>query len=517
MPSPISSNIDWVYLVEAQPYDPAGPGTVTIYLATRPVFFDANDATAPNRIYRGWLTQALTSKRSMFGGEGLIGGTAFPTQAAILGTVGDEFADERAYWKTLRWSGWPVTILRGQRGAARSTYETLLRGTFAAEPDFQKTNFSIPVGDLGQKLQGIFCQTTYTGAGGFNGGADLKGRYKPDAVGQVYGVEGVWVDTANGWMDFCASGFNAAPSKVTDGANALVADPANPPAAGKYYVDTANGRLRFGSAPTFGYRADFVSAFASGSTKIGSITSAILTRAGFAGGDIDSSAFTALDTSRPEKVGWVSMGEETYQAMIDALVGRAFCFLTADPSNGGKATIGKVALPTATAPTDGSVTAVITDRDIVPGSFKRTGRMAPPWRLDILAQKNWRVLDDGRLAGGALTADKDFAREEWRTVPKTNSTTQTEFPLSKPRSLETPFVDLTEASTVGDDWQPMLTVPQPTAELTIAASPFALKMGAEVWVQSDVNEENVAAIVADIDESAQSSQVKLLLWALTEP
>ncbi|MGE3333617.1 MAG: hypothetical protein AB7I36_08235 [Rhodospirillaceae bacterium] len=507
--------VDFIYLMESAPYDRANTVVRNEYLATRPHFFDANDATAPNRVYRGWVAQALTVRRSALGKELLPGGPALPTLAAVRLDVGDEFAARRALHKGYAWRGRAVQILRGTPGMARADFQLLLDGVHSGEPTFGKTTASYPISDLSHRLSKRFKDATYDGSGGFNGGADMKGQYRPDAVGYVHGAEGKWVDTANGWADYCASGFHSV-SAVTDGASVLVADVSNPPAAGKYYVDAANGRIRYGSPPTYKYRVDFRSAFASNATTMGAIIKEALTaRGGYSAGQIYDAAFTALDTDRPEKVGWYARDGETLQDLVDYMLSRSLCYLTAEPSLDGKLTVGELRPPTATAKTDAQVQLVITDRIIVPDSFRRINKEPPP-RIDVLAQKNWCVLGDNELAAGATTANKDFARQEWRTIPKSNATTATEFPLSDPLEIQTPFTDITEAEAWADEVDDFLTVPQPIAECTLAVPPFALPMGAEVWIDSEINEVNGAAVVVDLDENAQQHLVKLRFYGLTE-
>lgn len=710
----ISANVDWTYLIDAVPYDPGTAGTVNVYMATRPVFFDANDVTASNRVYRGCIGQAMSVKRGFLDttieGTVIPGGLALPTFGAITIIAGDEFAAERAAFKSYRWSGRRVTVRRGIRGEAFSTYSVLFDGFCSAEPDFEKTNIVLPVSDIALRLSKPFQSAVYSGAGGFNGGDDLKGKPKHDAVGVVRGAEGVWVDEANGWLDVCASGFDIV-LKVTDGADEVDADASDPPAAGDYYADLVNGRLRFSSPPNKVYRVDFISGFAGGSVALGTILSDIHTdRAGYLGDlprtnlilqsqtidngswqkggvsvaanstaapdgtttaekvtedgsagnhyfgqtamtvvasstntfsihlkpinrtrfqlmvidgggshyffarfnlstaavtssgvggsgtftastvesvgggwyrisiagiissatsatayvnlldasgnpsftgtstdsvypwgaqvepgaaptayiptttaavtvyderDIDTSAFTALDSARPEDVGYYVRNGESCRDVCEGLIGNAMVYLTQKPSD-GQVTCGIATAPTATAETDAQVVLVITDRDIAPGSFKRKGRVAPPYALDVKGQRNWLVLSDDQIAAAAVQADKDFARQEWRTVPKVNSTTETEFPFAKRAALETAFDDLADLDSFGDDAEAVLTVPQPIAELSLVAAPFGLNLGDEVWVRSVVNEIDAPAVVGEIDERTDQNLVKLRLYGLTE-
>lgn len=501
------------WLVEVEPYDPALAATVNVYLAKRSTFFDANDATAPNRTYRGWLAQALSTTRSMFSGA-QIGGNSLPSVAAVALTVGDEFASERARFKRLRWPGRPVRIYQGERGQARAAYIQRFDGFVSAQPDFEAMRVTLPLGDLQTKFAQPFQPASYSGAGGFNGGADLKGQYRPDAVGIVRGASGKWVDQTNGWMDVCASGFYTV-CAVRDGANALTADAANPPAAGKYYVDAANGRLRFGSLPTFQYTVDFRSNFAAGALLIGAICKADATGGlGFTAGQVDTAGFTAVDTARPWSAGWYAPNGETHAELWDYLMGGALCFYTTTPT--GLITTGAAVAPAATAKTDASVTRIITDRDIVPGTFKRLAHAAPPHTVNIMARRNWTPLSDDQLAALAPQADKDFARQEWRAVPKANATTLTEFPQSVPIDWPTPFDDLTEGGSFGDLARDLLTVPRPPADVVLAIAPFGVKLGDQVWICSAVNEIDAPAIVARVDENESEHRVRLGLFGLKD-
>jgi hypothetical protein len=367
--------------------------------------------------------------------------------------------------------------------------------------------------DLQFRLDQPFQSATYSGAGGFNGSADLKGQYKPDGVGIVRGAAGKWVDQANGWLDVCASGFHTVYG-VTDGANALTADPANPPAAGKYYVDAANGRLRFGSLPTFQYRVDYRSNFASGALTIGAIAKTLLTRrAGFTAGQLDGSAFYHVFIDRPQSAGWNCPDGETSRQVLDGLLAGALAFYSTTPA---KLTVGVVGATQATTKTSPTIVKVCRAGDIVPGSFKRTGGAAPPHTVNILARRNWTVLSDNQIAGAAPQSDKDFARQEYRTIPKVNATTQTEFPRSLPIDWPTPFDDLTAADSFGTTVRDLITVPRATAEVTLAIAPFGLRAGQEIWVDSPTDEVNAPAVVARISESETDRDVRLELFDLKE-
>jgi hypothetical protein len=510
----LNPNVDYVWTLHGRPWSPAAAGQVDVFLSTEPLFFDANDATAPNRVYRAWLRQPFSMSRSMFGSGRIIGGISLPSYGAAVMTVGDEFATKRTEFKGYRWTGWPVTIRRGIKGQAHASYTVIHDGLFGAEPDFELTRVPLPLADLQAKLQNPVQTTTYLGTGGFEGGADFLGQYKPDAVGIVRWAEGKVIDPANGWVDYCVSGFHTF-FMAYDGAKEVTRVMTNPPGPGECYVDMANGRVRYGTPATFGHRVDFRSNFAGGSTALGTIVSTLLTtRAGFSAGQVNSTAFTQLNTDRSQKVGWYMRDGDTCQQVLDGLLGGAVCFFTTTAD--GKLTAAAVKAPIATAKTDASVQLVITDREIVPGSFKRRGYAAPPKRLDIRARRNWAPLDAGRLAAAALPADKDFGVNAWRTIPKPNATTAAEFPTSVPLAIETPFDDLTEADAAGTTFRDLLTVPRPPAELTLVHPPFVLELGTEVWIESAVNEVNAPAIVSGLDESGEANTVSLRLWGLDE-
>ncbi|MDX2221143.1 MAG: hypothetical protein SFV21_00250 [Rhodospirillaceae bacterium] len=504
------------WLLEAEPYDPLTAAVAPVYLAKRTTFFGAADAAAPDRTYRGWLTQALSTTRSMFDGglAGGIGGNSLPSIAAAALTVGDEFAAERVKFKRYRWAGRAVRIFQGVRGQPRSAYVQRFDGYVAAQPAFETGRVAIPLGDLQAKFDAPFQAATYAGTGGFAGGTDLKGQHKPDGVGVVRAAPVTWVDQNAGWADVCASGFHTVYA-VRDGGNPLVEDAGNPPAAGKYYVDKPNGRLRFGSLPTFGYTVDFRSSFGGNATTVGAICAAAATsRLGFAAGQVDAAGFAGVDTARPWAAGFMALNGTTHREMWDYLLGGALCFYTTTPT--GLLTAGAVKAPAATGRTHPSVSRVITDRDIVPGTFKRAAFAAPPHTINVLARRNWTPLTDDRLAALAPQADKDFARQAWRTVPKANAATAAEFPLSVPLEWPSPFDDLTDAGLFGDIARDLLTVPRAPAEATLAIAPFGVKLGDEVWIESAVNEVNAPAIVARVDENEAEHRVRLGLYALTE-
>ncbi|NQW50916.1 MAG: DUF3380 domain-containing protein [Rhodospirillales bacterium] len=86
------------------------------------------------------------------------------------------------------WDGAPLTVKRGVRGAALSTFETVARFTAKALiHDLDEKRIALR--DLGWPLQGPLHSDYYTGAGGLEGDDSLKGVWKPWALGYNFNAE----------------------------------------------------------------------------------------------------------------------------------------------------------------------------------------------------------------------------------------------------------------------------------------------------------------------------------------
>jgi hypothetical protein len=516
----LSANIDYIYTVDAHPYDPAHRATSPSAGRRGRCSSTATTRTLPNTPFRGWLTQALTSKRSMFGSPSsgstssasrhdrrLIGGVALPTQAA------DHPHRRRRVRRQahLLQDATPgaagrVKIYRHVAGAAASTRQLLLSGTFAAEPDFAKTTVTLPVSDLGLKLQGIFARAPTLAPAASTAAATSRASTSPTP-----------------WA--CASASRACGSiPPTDGS--ITAPPASTPSIRSPTARTFSRRTRATRRPpasitstaptgasatarpaTYSYRVNFTSAFASNATKIADIVSALLTRAGYAGGDIDTAAFTALNSSRGEKVGMYCQQGETFQDVVNYLVAGAMCFLTSDPSNSGKITIGKVSAPPATAATDSSV-----DWRHHRPRHRAEQFQAHRHTAAALPARHQRASAIGgcsattRSPRPPLTADKDFARQEWRTVPKVNADTPKHANALSAVRADGARDAVHRPHRGRNRWRRM-----EHAVHGGAADGRAHRRRSAVLAQDGragvdpehVNEVNAPAIVADIDESAE--------------
>ncbi len=155
---------------------------------------------------------------------------------------------------------------------------------------------------------------TYAGTGGIEGGADLKGRVKPLALGWPQNVEPVLINAVDSVYQFSAYGpieqvtklyergadFGAAVADYADYA-ALVAATIAP---GKWATCLAQGLVRLG-APAYGVITGDIKGHKVGASAprlTGALINALATISGTSTGSIETASLAALDAAAPYPV-----------------------------------------------------------------------------------------------------------------------------------------------------------------------------------------------------------------------
>lgn len=211
---------------------------------------------------------------------------------------------------TYAWAGAPVTVHAEEAGtawpwAARhvgnvSGFSRDRGQDLALDTTVDERPFGVPV-----------LTASYAGTTGAEGGADLKNRLKPLAIGWCQNVEPVLIDTVENVYQFSAYGAIEAVTNLYERGSdfgASVGDYASYAAlvaaaipAGRWATCLAAGMVRLG-APAYGVITGDIKGHRVGGTTprlTGAIISALATVAGISGGLIESAALSAMDSDKP--------------------------------------------------------------------------------------------------------------------------------------------------------------------------------------------------------------------------
>lgn len=166
--------------------------TVTLY----PGATVARSSSAGDRPSNTWINDALETSVN-FGRQLFQGADPRANATTTEGVI--ELTDpgtDLEYLYDYSWDSAPLTIYRGDENDLFSTYGQVAKFTSALIiGDMEKK--TIRTRDLGWKLGGLIHDERYAGTGGLEGGESNKGKWKPYAVGYVFNVEPVAIDSAN--------------------------------------------------------------------------------------------------------------------------------------------------------------------------------------------------------------------------------------------------------------------------------------------------------------------------------
>lgn len=505
-------NIINQYLVEATYWDDDAGAEVTEYLANHDVNFEPGD-TAPSQAYDGRVTGALQIKREMYS-DGAIGGASLPSYGSVEIVNDDDMRDSGrlAAWRAGRWDGYRLRVLMAPEGSAYADHVVLLDGTATGGPSGGLESLSLPIADLQALLDKPVQTATYGGTGGFDGGADLNGKVRPDVFGVARAAVPVPVDIANGWYDIAYSGLSTV-YDVYDGGVRIPPTASNPPEPGKVYIDLASGRIRVATTPVYGLAVDCVGAAASGSTVAATICEWVITqRLGIDVSRLDDAAFSAFGSAASAAVGMYLTDTTTAIQVLDWLVPSVGGYYSS--TRRGLLTVGRLRAPTATSATDPTIALVIDDQDIEPGSLKVEPVPSPPYRWEIGYARNWTgQVNASQLDQQFISTDRrSFMLSEYRVEASVQTTTQARNLLSKPLRSDTAIDQQTDAAAEALRRRDLFGVPRSKITLQMQTQPFALELNDQVWLDSEINGINGPFVIIGLDESARTSSVSLTLW-----
>lgn len=345
-----------------------------------------------------------------------------PTGRAAIG-FGDVVIDNSDGWLDslidLGWSGRPITLFRGEPGAARSSFVQVFQGAVdGLTPSESQVSLRLRTREalLERPLQSLL----YAGTGGKEGGSDLVGKRKPLAYGRNFNVPAVLVDAPN-LVFQVHEGQTEEIQAVRDRGVPLVIDADYPTytdllaamiANGECATCLAEGLVRLGAANAGTVTVDLKGDASGGyvETAAGIIRRIVTTRLDTVNlvdpDDLEIAAFDQLDLDQPAPVGlWdgPDSGLTVGQALdaIMSSIGGWWTFTLP-----GLLTVAILKAPS------GMPDAVLERDDIVLGpTLSMTGGV-PSFRRRVGYQRAWTVQQD--LAAGVSPADQQLYGSEYR-------------------------------------------------------------------------------------------------------
>lgn len=389
-------------LAELTPLDPVAGSRVTLRAAS------AQDRSITGLgSFRWWpaIADLPTLTMRLFDGDFTsdieVGGASF---SVLI----DKLAKLDANARRFLWAGAGVKLYAGESGAAWPWTQIFDGQVERFDAQANKVRLQARVNTDAFEKNAL--TATYAGTGGIEGGADLKNKVKPWVFGRAANVEPVLIDAVNSVFQFSAYGpiqaVTALYERASDfgasigdyGSYALLVAATIP--RGRWGTCLAQGLVRLG-APPYGLITGDVDGDNPSTwlRKTGEIINRIATNAGVPAGLIDSASLTALDAAVPYNINLV-LDEQTTVLDIARRLARP-CNAQAGVSWLGKLFVTRVAIgsPAITLDAQGRrKPGVLSSSEV---------DVSPPyWRIEMGAQRSWRVHSFDEIAFASALTDR---------------------------------------------------------------------------------------------------------------
>lgn len=452
-----------VILAEIETRDVTGAVTI-LYLSTH----DYNHPSAPG-FYEGRLKGDMSWTRSCWSG-GTTSGAVTIGYGAIVAVNPDGGLD---YLTTAGYAGGVCTLLWLDTVTdAYSTAVTLAVFTLE-QPDFSFNEVGFRVRDRLQDLETKKLQTNrYAGtttSTGIEGGADLKGKVKPDLSGLCRDVTPYQVNA--GKLIYQVKDGAAEVFAVYDRGAAITdrgadyssqADmEANAPTTGQFRSWPAGGCVRLGGTPAGQVTVDARTGSTGADRSVAQILKAMATGpGGLATGQISAADVSALDAANSAVVGFYAAEETSVRAAMEPIANSIGAWFGFDRL--GVLRMNRIAVPSGAPVIDlmkfeagfGKPAIPLTGADIK--SMERVplddpGRGVPIKTATLKFKRCWTT-QTSDLAGVVQTdpARRNFLAEEFRQATATDASILLQFPGADVRDFDSLLDDDTAAQAEAD-------------------------------------------------------------------
>jgi hypothetical protein len=492
-----------IYLAKLEPYDSATGATVSLYVGTVGFVTEPGDTPA-NTYFEPIMRDALTFERSMFR-PGAIGGRSLPSHGdLVLVNLGDFDG-----WLDYQWDGRAVTVYAGAEGEAWSAFEVVFAGT-TGELAYSRDTITVPIVDKQGELDELLEGDHYAGTGGNEGGDDLLDKPKPLCFGEVYNLSPVLVDAANNVYQINDGAIEAVDAVYIAGELKTITT--------HYTVDLATGLLTMVGTPAGQVTCD-VKGDKTGAVYVDTaadiIERLVVTYAGLADpGDLDTAAFTALNTATSAPVGFYTAA--TARNLLDVLdelvatIGGYFGFTRA-----GLFTVGRLEAPT------GSADLELDEGDLVDDGLIRDSFGPPRWKVRVNYRRSWTIQGGDTLSASVTDAQKEFVAEEWRVAMAEDADVKADGAgkgghagAVDPEPLKTMLADQADGDAEAARLLALFKVRRDVFHATVKTQAFAVSIGDQVTLTHSRFGLSAGGdfVVVGIRESATENRVDLDLW-----
>jgi hypothetical protein len=355
--------------------------------------------------------------------------------------------------------GRSLRVLTVAPGAAYSTATLVLKATMEqAEYTWQRVRIRLRdrVAELADKQVQTtkYAGTTTSGTVKDAEGRpeDIKGQPKPLVFGKAYSVPAVPADVFNKVYQVHDGAVSAISSVTTYDQGVLLTNAGDVAtladvyaatiASGEYKTCLAEGYFRLGGSSSGIVTADVVQGATAGDRTAAQIMLQLAELGRIT--DVDTAAFTALDTTNSAELGLWIAGERDIASVMDEVAQSVGAWWGFDRT--GNLTCGRLEAP------PGSPAATYTTVEILDRGqrLERIAGEIPAYRVVLKYRRNWQPLDGSEVAGSVTDEDRAALAQEYRTVVATDATVQTTHLLAREIERETLLVDATAAQTEAD-------------------------------------------------------------------
>lgn len=482
-----------------------------IFVGTREFITD-NDDTPADQPFAGVLSQPLNFSRSILGGEGI---ATFATGSGEMIVQNSGDYDFLAQFYTL--DGRDQEIRIGREGVPFDDWFTIFRGV-ARSMHVDEASLRVDLSDYGHKLDVPLQTTTYTGAGGVEGGDDLSGKSKPRAFGPCRNLTPTLVSASaqlyqvnDGPVEAITAVYanGAALTQGSDHADSATLLAASV-ASGFFDTCLAEGYFRInflldGDVVTCDVEGD-----KTGGTYVETIgqivrriisTSTTLTDPA----DLYLPSFDTFELAAPHVAGFYA-GHNDPISVAEALAR----FIGYGNWLGFRRN-GKLELAQFTAPA-GPPALRFERTDILDLRRERLpdGLNPPPWRWRVGYARNWTVQEE--LAGSVSDATRAFLAEEMRFAIAQSQNTRTNHPFAQEREIGGYLRDEADAEAEAARMLSLHSASSSLYRIRLDTRPFALELGAVVHVtfpRFDLTTGRLLRVVS-LNENGEDNTVEIV-------
>jgi hypothetical protein len=440
--SAVYAGVSYGELAYAEGDGGAEGSLATLYFSDRGYTSHPTD-TPESLWYEGRLMAGFRVERRIIGRDGIGGITRVASDGALVNDDGGLDTLRRDY----SIEGRSARFYVGRPTDARADFILVASGIIErvwTDLSSMRINFSDGVARLDRMVN----QVTYSGSGVTEGGADLKGKYKPKCYGDAENVSPPLVNNSlliyqvnDGSVNDVTAVYDRGIS-LTKGSDytSLTDMETNAPSAGNYRVWKAGGYFRLGSTPAGTVTADVEGDDAGGYiTKTAEIVERILeSQALFSAAEINETSFAQMNVDASAEVGiWIGTEGQTIEAVINSLLIGAGAF-------GGFSRLGEFTVGVVYAPPSLAV-ASFTEEDIFEIERLPLPSSIEPiiWRAQVAYQRNYTVQSD--LAAGVTAARRSYATESQRTETLEDASVSSRYILAKEYAAESFYRDQADA------------------------------------------------------------------------